>query len=164
MRASASYSYAGLKPASSRASEAARSASKKANTKCELLLRKSLWQLGCRFRINVRDLPGRPDIVFARVRVVVFCDGDFWHGRNWTERRRRLRAGHNPDYWTKKIARNIERDRECTSALVAGGWTVLRFWESDIVRRLDAVAASVVAVLDERGHRRQRRLLVADRY
>jgi len=93
----ASASYAGLKPASSRASKAARGSSKKSNTKCELLLRRELWKRGCRFRVDVRDLPGRPDIVFSKARVVVFCDGDFWHGRNWEERQKKLPRGTTPN-------------------------------------------------------------------
>lgn len=149
----ASASYAGLKPASPKASNAARGSSKKSNTKCELLLRRELWKQGCRFRVDVRTLPGRPDIVFTKARVAIFCDGDFWHGRNWDELQRKLAKGHNPDYWLKKISRNMERDKQATAALQLGGWTVLRFWEGDL---LDAVAPAlhaVLNVLDARGHR-----------
>ena len=78
------------------------------------------------------ELPGRPDIAFLRARVVVFCDGDFWHGRNLKERLRKLSRGHNAPYWIAKISANVERDRRQTIGLEELGWLVLRFWESDI--------------------------------
>src|SRR6478672_1465494 len=86
-------SYKGLRPASPRASAAARGSSKKADTRCELMLRRSLWVAGCRYRKNVPELPGRPDIVFPGAKVAVFCDGDFWHGRDWETRRQKLSRG-----------------------------------------------------------------------
>jgi len=117
------------------------------------MLRSHLWRLGCRYRIDVSNLPGRPDIVFPKARLVVFCDGDFWHGRRWAERRRKLRTGHNADYWVRKIGRNIERDRQNTALLEKAGWTVLRFWEGDILRCCGDVASQILHVLDARGHR-----------
>lgn len=75
-------SFAGLSPASPKATAAARAASRKTDTRCEVLLRSALHARGLRFRVNVAALPGRPDIVFVRPRLVVFCDGDFWHGRD----------------------------------------------------------------------------------
>lgn len=87
-----------------------------------------------RFRKNYALLPGRPDVVFPGVRVAVFCDGDFWHGRNWQERRRLLREGSNSTYWTAKIAANIARDEQQTAELKKMGWTVVRLWEGDILR------------------------------
>lgn len=143
-------SFKGRASASLAASAAARGASKKADTKQELKLRKALWSLGLRYRKNAADLPGRPDIVFRGARVAVFCDGDFWHGRNWQERKRKLSAGHNAPYWLAKIERNIERDRERTAMLESAGWTVLRFWETDIVRDADAIARSIAAVVLQR--------------
>jgi len=125
-------SYKGRKPASARASAAARGSSKKIDTRCEILLRRTLWAAGARYRKNVKELPGRPDIVFPKAKLVVFCDGDFWHGRNWESRRQKLAQGTNPDYWISKIERNIERDRLSTSKLEEMGWTVLRVWETEI--------------------------------
>ena len=123
-------SYQGLRPISERASAAARGASRKAKNRCEMALRRALWSAGCRFRTDVRDLPGRPDIVFSKARLVIFCDGDFWHGKDWGERATRLGRGHNSEYWLAKIQRNIERDRQRNERLRNDGWTVLRFWES----------------------------------
>jgi DNA mismatch endonuclease (patch repair protein) len=98
--------------------------------------------MGLRFRKNVRDLPGRPDIVFRRHRVAVFCDGDFWHGRNWIQRRRKLKQGANSSYWVAKIRANIERDKRHDERLRQLGWTVVRVWEKDILA--DAQRAAMV--------------------
>ncbi len=130
----ASPSYEGLRPASENASKAARGASRKSDTRPERLLRSLLWHRGLRFRKNVKKLPGRPDIVFSAARVAVFCDGDFWHGKEWPSRRRKLWRGTNADYWIAKIERNMERDATNTERLRVDGWHVMRFWESDIAR------------------------------
>jgi len=79
---------------------------------------------------------------------VVFCDGDFWHGRNWETRKKRLEAGSNPRYWVKKIERNMERDQENTWRLVRDGWSVIRLWESDILSDTKAAAELVIAELN----------------
>ena len=144
-------SYRGLLPSSPRASAAVRGASKKADTKPELLLRRALWKKGCRYRRNERELPGAPDIVFRGRRVVIFCDGDFWHGKDWATRRKRLLKGTNADYWVAKIERNIERDREQTACLEREGWRVLRFWESEVLREGERVVASVIDALRPAG-------------
>jgi DNA mismatch endonuclease, patch repair protein len=149
-------SYKGRHPASARASAAARGSSKKSDTRCEILLRRALWHAGCRYRKDVADLPGRPDIVFPRARLVVFCDGDFWHGKDWQERRSKLARGTNALYWLAKIERNIERDHCHRALLEEAGWAVLRFWESDILADPEAVARRVLEELDERGHRKAR--------
>jgi DNA mismatch endonuclease (patch repair protein) len=72
--------------------------------------------------------------------VAVFCDGDFWHGRNLAARLKKLGAGHNAPYWTAKIRKNAERDARHTRQLEADGWLVLRFWESDILDDAEALA------------------------
>jgi DNA mismatch endonuclease (patch repair protein) len=117
------------------------------DTKAEMTLRKELWRLGLRYRLHASDLPGKPDIVFRRARVAVFCDGDFWHGRGWRQRRQKLARGSNAAYWMAKIAANLSRDRRNTRLLRAAGWNVLRFWETDILRdvasAVDQVASAV---------------------
>ncbi|MCA9591050.1 MAG: very short patch repair endonuclease [Myxococcales bacterium] len=132
----------GLAPASPRSSRAARGASRKRDTTCELALRRHLTLLGLRYRLAPKDLPGKPDIVFRGPHVAVFCDGDFWHGRAIEERIKRLAAGHNAPYWVAKIRGNVERDRRFTEQLEAEGWLVIRLWETDILR--DPVAAAEV--------------------
>lgn len=127
-------SFAGLRPASKSASAAARGASRKTDTRCELALRRELWARGLRYRLHVAGLPGCPDIVFLRERVVVFCDGDFWHGRHLDCRLAKLSRGHNSTYWIAKVQRNVARDRENQRALEASGWTVVRVWGTDVLR------------------------------
>jgi DNA mismatch endonuclease (patch repair protein) len=148
-----SQSYKDLSPASSRASAAARGASKKAGTKPELLLRRALWRAGYRYRKNVQGIPGHPDLVFPGPRVVVFCDGDFWHGKNWEKRRKKLKNGHNAEYWVAKIQCNMERDKQHTQDLEQDGWHVIRIWESDLKRNIDDAVRRVAQAL-EKGDRR----------
>jgi len=143
-------SFAGLTPASKIASATARRASKKTDTRCEMVLRRELWRRGLRYRLHVGELVGSPDIVFPRERVAVFCDGDFWHGRDLDRRLERLRRGHNSAYWTAKVQRNFERDRQTTSALNAAGWKVLRFWETDVLRDATDVADRIERALAAR--------------
>ena len=140
-------SYKNFIPASERASAAGRGASRKSDTTLELRLRRTLWKHGLRYRKNVQELPGKPDIVFKRAQVVVFCDGNFWHGKNWNERKIKLKKGSNPKYWVAKIERNMERDVENNKALQENGWTVLRFWESEINKNIDKVVNIVVRTL-----------------
>ena len=140
-------SFTGLRSASKRASGAARAASKKADTRCELALRRELWGRGLRYRLHVAGLPGRPDVVFCRERVVVFCDGDFWHGRDLERRLENLSRGHNPTYWVAKAQRNVARDHENNRALEAAGWTVVRVWETDVLHAPARVADRIVKIL-----------------
>ncbi|MBP7755947.1 MAG: very short patch repair endonuclease [Acidobacteria bacterium] len=149
-RQNRSPSYAGLEPASPRARAAARGASRKRDTQPERLLGSALWQQGLRYRKDVAGIPGRPDLVFSRARVAVFCDGDFWHGKDWEQRRAKLAAGTNPSYWLAKVAGNIARDREQNRNLRRQGWTVLRFWESDIRADPERIAARVRRVVETR--------------
>ena len=99
--------------------------------------------MGLRYRKNVGALRGKPDIVFVRARVVIFCDGDFWHGRNWEELNSKLCRGTNAEYWLSKIESNIERDMLNNALLKADGWSVLRLWETDIKRDPQAAARLV---------------------
>jgi DNA mismatch endonuclease (patch repair protein) len=115
--------------------------------RAERLLRAALWREGLRYRKHVKTLPGRPDIVFAGLRVCIFCDGDFWHGRLWAVLRQKLRRRANAAYWIPKIRRNMERDRHQVRQLTAAGWTVLRFWEGDIVSAPDEVVQHVLSAL-----------------
>ncbi len=143
------HSYLGRKPASTRASQAAKGSSRKTDTKPELILRRALWSAGLRYRKNPPALPGKPDVVFPGAKLALFCDGDFWHGRNWEARQEKLARGHNAEYWLAKIGRNMKRDAEVTAALREAGWTVLRVWESDVKRDVDAVVAAVRAAVAE---------------
>jgi DNA mismatch endonuclease (patch repair protein) len=148
-------SYKTFRPASQRASESL-ARNKSTDTKCERLLRSALWRMGFRFRKNVRDLPGRPDIVFRGQRIVVFCDGDFWHGRNWIQRRRKLVNGANSSYWIAKIRSNIERDKRHDASLRKLGWTVVRLWEKDILADVHGAASFVARKLGGRASQQKK--------
>lgn len=105
------------------------------NTNPERRLRSALWRRGLRFRLHSRQLAGKPDIIFPRARVVVFVDGDFWHGNQWQLRgldslEQQFVNSPNATYWTEKIRRNMARDERTTRSLDAAGWKVMRFWES----------------------------------
>jgi DNA mismatch endonuclease, patch repair protein len=139
---SRSPSFAGLHP-SSLSSSLSKQKNPSANTKHERVLRSLLWKQGLRYRKNVRSLPGKPDLVFTRARLVVFCDGDFWHGRTWPALSRKLKHGSNSAYWIAKIKRNRERDKQTTASLRRDGWTVLRVWETDILRSPEAIAENI---------------------
>jgi DNA mismatch endonuclease, patch repair protein len=121
------------------------------DTRAELLLRKHLWRLGLRYRVSNSILPGKPDSEFRAVRMAVFVDGDYWHGRKWDSRRAKLLRGANASYWIAKIESNMARDLRKRKELRRLGWTVVRIWETDILRDPDAAAVKI-----ERLFRRKR--------
>jgi DNA mismatch endonuclease, patch repair protein len=139
-------SFEGLS-AASRASSYAKKMSRSSDTVHERILRASLWKRGLRYRKNVRTLPGKPDIVFPRERVAVFCDGDFWHGRHWRRLSSKLQEGANPSYWTQKIKTNRSRDRRVVRLLRKKGWNVIRIWETDIRQDPERAAAIVESLV-----------------
>jgi DNA mismatch endonuclease Vsr len=110
-------------------------------TRIENILCKALWQKGYRYRRCYNKLPGKPDIVFIGRKVVVFCDSEFWHGRNYDQFIARI--GTNQEYWAKKIKRNMERDKEVTADLERIGWMVLRFWGKQITKETDYCVAVI---------------------
>lgn len=117
------------------------------NTSIELLLRKKLFSLGYRYRVNLKHIYGKPDIVFIRKKIAIFCDSEFWHGKDYLEGKK---PKSNTDYWYKKIERNIQRDAEVTSQLQKEGWCVLHFWGKDIMKNLDSCIHSIISVLQVR--------------
>ena len=110
---------------------------KSSDTTIELLLRKALWEKGYRYRKNYKKLPGKPDIALIKYRIAIFCDGEFFHGKDWEVLRPRLEKSRNSEYWIKKIERNQERDDEIDKKLLFMGWTVIRFWGNDIKKNTD---------------------------
>lgn len=110
---------------------------KSSDTKIEVLLRKALWQKGYRYRKNYKDLPGKPDIVITKYKIAIFCDGEFFHGKDWEVLKPRLEKSNNSEYWISKISRNQERDDEVNKKLLLLGWTVIRFWGKDIKKNTD---------------------------
>ena len=110
---------------------------KSKDTDIEVMLRRELWNRGYRYRKNDKSLPGTPDIVLVKYKIVVFCDGEFFHGKDWEVLRPRLMKSNNSEYWISKISRNITHDNEVNKALLFKGWTVIRFWGNDIKRDVD---------------------------
>ncbi|MCC8086246.1 MAG: very short patch repair endonuclease, partial [Clostridium sp.] len=107
------------------------------DTSIELILRSALWKRGYRYRKNYKKLVGKPDIVLIKYKIAIFCDSEFWHGKDWDVLKARLDKGSNPQYWIKKITRNMERDDAVNKKLRMLGWSVVRFWGKDIVRNTD---------------------------
>ena len=107
------------------------------DTSIEIRLRKALWHRGYRYRKNYKLLPGSPDIVLTKYKIAIFCDSEFFHGKDWEILKLRLEKGKNPDYWIKKIERTRNRDVETDKKLLFLGWTVIHFWGQDIARRTD---------------------------
>ncbi len=108
---------------------------KSSDTKIEVKLRKALWKKGYRYRKNYKLLPGTPDIVLTKYRIAIFCDSEFWHGKDWEVLKPKLLKGKNPDFWVRKIERNRERDYENDKKLLFMDWTVIRFWGNEIMKR-----------------------------
>lgn len=124
------------------------------DNKAEIKLRKALWRMGYRYRLQVGGIYGRPDIVLPRYRTVVFVDGDYWHGRALREggetRLRDIIRGPRFEWWRSKLERNISRDHEVTKRLNYDGWLVIRVWESSVLLDTAEVAARIAKRLDRR--------------
>ena len=120
---------------------------KSKDTSIEVSLRKALWHSGIRYRKNYAQLPGTPDIAITRHRIAIFCDGDFWHGKDWDMKKPRITS--NREYWINKIERNIVRDIETDKALFVLDWVVLRFWGSDIQKDLSGCVDEIKGVIDQ---------------
>jgi len=122
------------------------------DTSPEKALRKALWTRGLRYRLHSKRLPGNPDIVLPSKRIVVFVDGDFWHGNQWKLRgfpslEAQFEGSAHAGYWVPKIRRNMERDAATDECLAEMGWRVIRCWESDIRRDLNSCVQRVVEAI-----------------
>ena len=110
---------------------------KNKDTGIEVKLRKALWKKGYRYRKNYKKLPGKPDIVLPKYKLVVFCDSEFFHGKDWEDLQEQLKRGNNAEFWIKKISQNRIRDEEINKQLRFMGWTVIRFWGKDIKKDVE---------------------------
>ena len=119
---------------------------KSTDTKPEKMLRAALWHEGIRYRKNWRKLIGCPDIAITKYKIAIFVDGDFWHARGHQESPGE-EVGSNKEFWRKKLARNVERDKEVNEQLVAEGWIVLRFWASDIKKDIGVAVKEIKTYL-----------------
>lgn len=109
-------------------------ANKASGTKPETLLGKALFARGHRYRKNNKTVFGKPDLTFKKLKLAIFVDGEFWHGKDWEIRKHAIKS--NTDYWYPKIERNMRRDKEVNEKLLNEGWTVLRFWDKEVMKEL----------------------------
>lgn len=116
---------------------------KNKNTKIEIVLRKALWNKGYRYRENYSKLPGKPDIVLTNYKIAIFCDSEFFHGKDWDNLKLQLERGNNSEFWINKISKNIERDEEINKKLNFMGWIVLRFWGKDIKKDVEQCVRTI---------------------
>jgi len=120
------------------------------NTQSEIQLRKVLWSLGLRYRKNDPRLPGKPDIVLPKYRVVIFIDGEFWHGHNWENKKLAIKS--NPSFWIPKIERNMQRDQINNELLKTQGWTVFRFWDLEVKKEFGVCLKKILDFVDYSQH------------
>lgn len=118
---------------------------KNKDTKIERVLRKALWDKGFRYRKNYKELPGKPDIVLTKYHIVIFCDSEFFHGKDFDHLREQLIKFNNSDFWIDKIQKDMKRDLEVERILKSQGWVVIRFWGKEILKDTD----SCVRVIEE---------------
>ena len=121
------------------------------DTSIEVKLRKALYEKGCRYRCNSKYIFGHPDISFKGVKVVVFCDSEFWHGKDFEENEKKILS--NREYWIPKIKRNIKRDNEVNEKLTQEGYLIYRFWGGEIEKNLDKCVTKILEGLSSRGYK-----------
>ncbi|RNC62885.1 MAG: Very short patch repair protein [Candidatus Dichloromethanomonas elyunquensis] len=120
---------------------------KSKDTSIEITLRKALWKHGVRYRKNYKNLQGKPDIAITKYKIAIFCDSEFWHGFNWSEKKARITT--NRQFWIDKIENNMRRDNEINKALLASGWMVLRFWGKEINKDLNHCIEIIMAEIEK---------------
>lgn len=123
-------------------------ANKGKGTKLEIMFGKFLWNAGIRYCKNDKSVFGKPDFVIRGSKIAIFCDGEFWHGRNWDIRKNEHKS--NCEFWHSKIARNIERDKEVNEELRKQGWKVFRFWETEITTNPDVCLNEVLNYMNRK--------------
>ena len=126
-------------------------ANKASGTSIEIILGKLMWASGLRYRKNCKTVIGKPDFVFKSKRIAIFCDGEFWHGKDWEVRKSDHKT--NKKFWFAKIERNIERDKEVNKALEQDGWTVIRFWGDDIKNNPNKCIETIKTVYGDATHK-----------
>lgn len=114
----------------------------------EKILRIELWHRGMRYRKNVKDIFGKPDIVFIKKKIAIFCDSEFWHGYDWENKNKEIKSRR--EFWIPKIERNIQRDKEVTKTLEEQGWVVLRFWGKEIKKETAKCVSAVEEIYKTR--------------
>ncbi len=124
------------------------------NTKDEVRLAKALWHLGYRYRKNNKMIFGTPDLTFKKIKIAIFVDSEFFHGKDWENQKNRVKT--NTEFWQKKIERNIQRDIEVNNYLESQNWKVLRFWITEIEKNLeDCVTKIQSEIISRQNQERQ---------
>ena len=123
-------------------------ANKSKGTKPELALAKAMWALGSGIGKVAEAFLENLIFRLKKYKVAVFVDGEFWHGKDWEQRKAEIKG--NREFWIAKIERNIRRDMEVTGRLKAEGWTVLRFWSNDVVKDTTSCAEKVKEIIRAR--------------
>ncbi|ODS38034.1 MAG: very short patch repair endonuclease [Candidatus Altiarchaeales archaeon WOR_SM1_86-2] len=121
---------------------------KSKGSKIENKLSKALWAKGYRYRRNYSKVTGNPDIVFLSLKIAIFCDSEFWHGKDWKRKKHEIKS--NKGFWHKKIDGNIKRDGEVNKLLKNQGWKVLRFWGKEIEKNLEKCIDKIDKAVEER--------------
>lgn len=116
------------------------------NTKPEMMLRRALWAKNLRFRIHDKELAGKPDIIIKKYKLVIFVDGEFWHGYQWDKTKSQIKT--NRAFWIPKIERNMQKDRSADRQLQDLGYTVFRFWADDVRKSLEACVNQVMLYIE----------------
>ncbi len=121
---------------------------KSKGSKIEQALAKELWSKGLRYRKNVKSVFGTPDFVFIGLKIAVFCDSEFFHGKNWETKKLEIKS--NQAFWIKKIEGNMARDAEVNTKLIEDDWAVIRFWGKDILKNPEKCADTVRKIYEKR--------------
>lgn len=129
---------------------------KNKGSKIEIALAKALWKKGFRYRKNDKTVFGKPDFTFKGLKIAVFCDSEFWHGKDWEKKKHEHKS--NIEFWHKKIERNIQRDIEVNEQLKKEGWKVLRFWGKDIEKNLDFCIQEIEQEIEKRKNEKIQRI------
>ncbi len=120
------------------------------DTSIEVALRKALYSRGIRYRKNFKNVPGSPDIAITKHKIAIFCDSEFFHGKDWEILKPKLEKGNNAEYWVNKIQDNINRDDEIDKKLLYLGWTVIHFWGKDILANTEECIRVIEEAIFER--------------
>lgn len=120
---------------------------KSKGSKIETLLAKALWAKGLRYRKNDISVFGKPDVTFKKYKIAIFCDSEFWHGKDWDKKKHEHKS--NIKFWHQKIERNIQRDKEVNEELLKTGWQVIRFWGKEIEEDLVNCVIIIEDKIDE---------------
>ncbi|MCB8561331.1 very short patch repair endonuclease [Faecalibacillus intestinalis] len=113
----------------------------------EIMIAKSLWHRGYRYRLNYKTLPGSPDIALTKYRIAIFIDGEFWHGKDFEQRKTKLK--NNKDYWIEKIQENIDRDLKNDKLLRQMEWYPIHFWSNDVIKYCNQCVEEVICLIDD---------------